>query len=149
MVSLITLAHRVSDIRASYAEIHDAVFSMSLARIKSQLTHLASPHCEHENTLIQLSAELSRMNAMILARDEIDLSATFDREFAVAMEEYIQALNSAIERLAGICQRICQDSKGIEPYDATRSRNDRVAYDESIQHYQRLGRRLGQMFEKL
>ena len=115
MISLITLAHRVSNIRASYAAIHEAVFSMSLSRIKSQLTHHASAHCEHENTLIQLNAELSRISATILAREEIDLSATFDREFSEVMDEYIQALKSAIEQLTEICRRTCQENKGIEP----------------------------------
>ena len=149
MVSLITLAHRVSGIHANYADIHAALFSLSLARVKSQLTQQCPPYSEYKDKLMQLVDELGEIGDSIRVRKEIDRSSTFDREFLAAMNEYVQALAGAMRQLVAICQRRERESKGIEPYDETQSRTDRVAYDQSIQRYQRHGERLGELFERL
>lgn len=149
MITLITVAHRVSDVHAKYAEIHAAVFSISLARLKSRSTSPISPTCEYEQQLASLNEKLAAMSTTLRAGKNVSLSTTFDREFRSAMDEYIGALDGAIAQLAEICRQLCLDSKGVEAYEESKSRADRVAYDESIQRYQRLGKRLSLMFEKL
>lgn len=149
MITLITLAHRVSDVHAKYTEVHAAVFSVSLARFKSPSTSLTSPNCEYEQQLMLLNEKLAAINASLHADEQVSFSTTFDREFCSSMDAYIEALGGAITQLADICRQLCLDREGIESYGESKSRNDRVAYDESIQRYQRLGKRLSLMFKKL
>ena len=77
------------------------------------------------------------------------LSSTFDHEFTDLLAKYIQALSDANDKLADICHHLCQESRGIEPYGERESREARIAYDQAIQHYQRLGQRLSRLYERL
>lgn len=148
MVNLITLAHRVSTIHAGYADIHAAVFPSSLAWLIHRSTHLAARHCKHEELLRELTEEMSRVYDIVRAENEMKFSSTINHDFIETMAKYILALTDTINKLADICRRLCRDSKGIEPYGESESREARITYDQSIQQYQRYGQQLSRMYEK-
>ncbi|MCB1859193.1 MAG: hypothetical protein KDI63_13010 [Gammaproteobacteria bacterium] len=150
MTQLVTLAHRVSSIHAKYAAIHDDLFSFSLfrKRPKHQLKG-QSLHSHYESELIRLSEELAGISAIMRSGAELEPKTTFSREFAVVLDDYIQALSVSIGHLSEICNHQSHWDKGDQPFDASQSRVDRTHYDESIQHYRRLGARLNQLVMRL
>jgi len=109
----------------------------------------ASEYCDYESKLIQLDKELMEIRSIIDVEDELEPANTVSREFAFALDVYIIALSDAIKGLSTICQRQCQDRKGLETYSAEQNRSDRYDYDNSIQQYRRLGKRLDQLFKRM
>ena len=106
-------------------------------------------HIHYEAELNQLHEDLSKVGEIIASGEPLEPKTTFSREFEDALGEYIDALSISIIRLSAICRhQYCWD-KGTQPYDTDQSRNDRTSYDESIQHYRRLGARLNQMVTRL
>jgi len=148
MAHLVTLAHRVSRVHSRYAKIHAAAFAFSLRGRAARWGKTAS-HCRHEQDLSALKAELSEVMALIDGAEVLEPSTTLGREFTVALREYAVALSDALARLGRICARLCRDDTGAERYGEVEARDDRVAYDDSIQRYRRLGHRLNTLFARL
>ncbi len=150
MAHLVTLAHRVSDIHARYAKIHSAVFAFSLGKTVSRRRKGKTPeYCIYEKRLAALRKDLAQVEAVIRGPERLEPSTTFGMEFAAILSKYVTALSESIERLGRICGRTCRDNTGVQHYDPTEVRRDRVAYDASLQGYRRLGRRLNQLFRQL
>ncbi len=150
MAQLVTLAHRVSSIHAKYAKIHDALFALSFFRKRTKRSgEETSIHSEYEIELKQLAAKLSEISAMLSDGTPLEPRTTFSREFSAALDEYIGALSKSIIRLAEICQHRYSWEKGGLTFDSDQSRQDRTSYDESIQHYKRLGAKLNQLVTRL
>lgn len=150
MTHLITLAHRVSGIRARYSSIHSALFTFSFARLKTRLSNRSeSVSCGFQRDLAKLKEELDEVNTIIKGATELEPRTTFSREFTAELEAYIQALSNSISSLSEICSHQCQSDMGNRPYTETQARTDRTTYDESIQHYRWLGERLNLMVKKL
>lgn len=106
-------------------------------------------YCDYEADLKQLCEELAAIRSIIDKEDELEPLNTIGREFAFALDVYIIALTDAITWLSTICGRHCRKNKGEESYDHKQEWVDRAKYDDAIQQYRHLGRRLGNLFERL
>lgn len=150
MISIVTLAHRASSIHKRYVKIHSQVFSFSISQLKLTFWRETDPeYCEHEEKLNQLREELATIRSIIDKEDELEPLNTVGREFAFALDVYIIALDDAIRCLATICARRFRDGRGEERYDPKQEWADRAKYDDAIQQYRRLGKRLEDLFERL
>ncbi len=150
MTHLVTLAHRVSAINARYRELHRLVLEFSWSMLIPTGAREKNPGCcSHEQDLASVRSELLELEAAISGSGPFEPSTTVGVEFLATLKSYVTALGEAIEGLSGICERMCRDTRGLEPYGEADSRRDRVAYDESIQRYKRLGQRLHYLFERL
>jgi len=150
MISLVTLAHRVSSIHKRYSNIHSAVFSFSIAQLKlSFWKRSETDFCTHESDLLQLCEELTEIRGIIDKEEELEPASTVGREFAFALDVYVIALADAIMGLSTICGHRCRDGKGAESYNTKQDWADRHEYDNAIQQYRRLGERLGHLFKRL
>lgn len=150
MISLVTLAHRVSSIHKRYANIHASVCSFSISQLRFKFWKSGeNDYCKYETDLIQLCTELTEIRSIIGREEELEPSNTVSREFAFALDVYIIALSDAITGLSTICSHRCKESKGVEPYSIKQNLADRHEYDNSIQQYRRLGERLGDLFKRL
>jgi hypothetical protein len=151
MISHIELAHQISKIHEGYSKIHSAVFTFSFEKMK--LPRLqedrGSAYFRYEQELTRLNAELAEVRTIIEAGREVDLSTTLYREFSAALSEYALALGDAVTRLSNICTHRCRQVRDLQAYSETQSRADRIAYDEAVQYYQRLGRRVERLFSLL
>ena len=150
MVSIVTLAHRASSVHKRYAAIHAAVFSFAISQLKFNFWKRGEPeYCRYERELTQLCDELAEIRSIIETEEELEPLNTVGREFAFALDVYIIALTDAITGLARICSRKCKGKKGLEKYNREQDRAERQEYDDAIQQYRRLGKRLGDLFERL
>ena len=149
MISLVTLAHRVSNIHKRYAKIHSSVFSFSISQLKYIFWKEKEPdYCKHQPELIQMGQELAEARSIINGEEELEPATTIGREFAFALDVYIIALSDTVEWLSKICNRRCRDRKGLEPYSAKQDWADRAEYDNSVQQYKRLGVQLHRLFKR-
>lgn len=96
-----------------------------------------------------MRSDLLKLEVAIFGAGQFEPNTTIGVEFLATLKRYVAALGEAIDTLSGICGRMCRDSRGLEPYAEADSRRDRIAYDESIQRYKRLGQRLHYLFERL
>ncbi|MCB1850690.1 MAG: hypothetical protein KDI83_07900 [Gammaproteobacteria bacterium] len=150
MISLVTLAHRVSNIYKRYASVHAALFSFSLAQLKIKFWRANEPaYCEFERKLMQFDQELMDVRTIINDEDQLESGNTVSREFAFALDVYIIALSDAIKCLSMICKHRCRELNGEEKYDIKQNWADRHDYDNKIQQYRRLGERLTDLFKRL
>ena len=149
MISLVTLAHRVSNIHKRYAKIHSSVFSFSISQLKYIFWKEKEPdYCKHQPELIQMGQELAEARSIINGEEELEPATTIGREFAFALDVYIIALSDTIKWLSIICSRRCRDRGGFEPYSAKQDWADRADYDNSVQQYKRLGMQLYHLFKR-
>ncbi len=150
MAHLVTLAHRVSDINIRYRELHSLVLEFSWSRLMPSGAKGKNSDCRsHRQDLASLRSELRELEAVISGPGPFEPGSTIGVEFLATLKRYVAALGKVIDALSGICDRMCRDSRGLESYAEADSRHDRVAYDESIQRYKRLGQRLHYLFERL
>ncbi len=150
MAHLVTLAHGVSAINARYRELHKRVLEFSWSGLMPAGAKGKNPGCcSHEQDLASVRSELQGLEAAISGPGQFEPNTTIGVEFLATLKRYVAALGEAIDALSGICDRMCLDSRGLEPYPEADCRHDRVAYDESIQRYKRLGQRLHYLFERL
>ncbi len=150
MISLVTLAHRVSSIHSRYAGIHASVLSFSLSKLNLFFwKNQEFEYCRYETELIQITGELEEARSIIAGEEELEPATTVGREFAFALDVYIIALSDSVERLLAITSRLCRDSKGLEKYSDEQTRSDRLDYDNAMQQYKRLGERLEFLFKRL
>ena len=150
MISLVTLAHRVSSIHSRYAGIHAAVFSFSLSNLNLFFWRKQEfENCRYETELLQINGELAEARTIIAGEEELQPATTVGREFAFALDVYIIALSDTVERLQVISSHLCRDSKGLGKYSDEQTRSDRLDYDNAVQQYKRLGERLESLFKRL
>jgi hypothetical protein len=149
MTQLVTLAHRVSSIHGRYAEIHDAMFSVSLFRKLSRIKDGDPCYGDMEAELKALAENLAEICSSLHHAAETEPSTTFSRKMTLTLEDYIKELSSSILLLAVISHRRDSWGRGQEPYDSEQSRIDRTHYDESMQRHRRLGVQLSKMIERL
>ena len=150
MTHIIALAHQVAEIHSRYIVIHDGVFSFSIRRILP-LSHTTDvDYCAYEKVLDNLQVELKDIQVAVTHLKSADLVKTSAVEFRTVLEDYIIALSDTMDKLHLICARLCQDGRqGISSYSTTRLNLDKMAYDELIQRYKRLGRRLNRLLATL
>ncbi len=151
MAHLITLAHQAAEIHGRYMEIHNAVFGFSIRQIFSLRQATGDvDYCAHEETLDGLRAQLKGVQTVVVSLKNTDLVKTSVMEFRVVLKDYIVALLDTIDRLRFICARLCQEeSEEAAHYSTPHLNLDKMAYDESIQHYKKLGRRLNRLLAAL
>lgn len=147
---LVTLAHRVSSIHGRYLKIHASTMSFSLRRVVARLGGKAdSQFCRYLNELAELEHELTQVTALLHDGSSIQPTTTLGDEFIQVLEEYVAALSQTMQCLGRICDALCLEQRGAGGYDERQSRDDRAAYDESIQRYRRLGDRLARLYQRL
>jgi len=150
MISLVTLAHRVSSIHSRYAVIHTAIFSFSLSKLNLFFWRKREfEYCRLETELMQITGELAEARSIIAGEEELQPATTVGREFAFALDVYIIALSDTVERLQVISSHLYSDSKGLGEYRDEKTRSDRLDYDDAVQQYKRLGERLEFLFKRL
>ncbi len=151
MAHIIALAHQVAEIHGRYIEIHNTVFGFSIRQILS-LTQTSDDidYCAHEETLGDLRTQLKSIQTAVVGLNKTDLVKTSGMKFRIVLKDYIVAFLDTIDRLQFICARLCQeDSNERTQYSTTRLNLDKMAYDESIQRYKKLGRRLNRLLAAL
>jgi hypothetical protein len=144
---VVNLAHRVSRLHTSYLKLHRAVFGFSWRRLLSARGRGDYGRCADE--LLRLGGELTEVRTMIAGVDSLEPDTTLAEEFVEVLDRYTMALTETVERLHGICRRFQAEGAGEQAYDEFAARRDRVAYDDSVQTYRRLGERLNDMFRRL
>ncbi len=150
MAHLVTLAHRASSINARYTELHGLILEFSWSKLKSIGSKTKdSSCCRYEQDLAAVKSQLLELEAAISEAGHFESGTTIGIEFMEILKRYVAALGEAIDLLSRICNRMCRDGRGLEPYGDVESRRDRIAYDESIQRYKRLGQRLHYLFRWL
>jgi hypothetical protein len=147
---LVTLAHRVSGIHTRYAKIHSLSVAFSLGRAISRIGRRnTAEFCRHQSQLTALNEELLQIASSLQDGSKLEPSTTLGDEFRLVLGEYIEALSNTVQSLGRICAALCREKQAAVAYDERQSRADRLAYDESIQHYRRLGERLSQLYQRL
>ena len=150
MISLVTLAHRVSSIHSRYAGIHASLLSFSLSNLNLFFWRKREfEYCRHETELTRIIEELAEARSIIDGKEDLEPATTVGREFAFALDVYVIALSDTAERLLVISSHLCQDSKGLVRYSDEQIRSDRLEYDNAVQQYKRLGERLEFLFKRL
>ena len=150
MISLVTLSHRVSNIHKRYARIHFLVFSFSLTQLKYIFWKENEPdYCKYQPELDQIGQELAAVRSIINGAEELQPGTTIGREYALALDVYIEAFSETVEWLSIICRHRCKDRNGVEPYSTKQDWIDRAEYDKSVQQYKRLGLQLHHLFKRL
>jgi hypothetical protein len=150
MAQLVTLAHRVSGIHARYSKIHDTLFSVSLFKKKPwRKAGGESAYAGFESELTDMAANLAEVDSMIRKDVPMEPNTSYSRKFAAILKEYIAALSTSMVQLAEICNHRDRWDRGEDPYSPDQSREDRINYDESIQHHRALGVKLSHMATRL
>ena len=148
MSRLLKLVYEASELRRQYAGIHEEMFGFSVRRIM-RLGQQSGNECRAKmQRLDDLSLALAEMRKQLAELQECDLTKRRGHEICTALEEYTQALNASVGLLNTICRRLAREQEradGWRNYTATSFRQDRISYDDAIQHHKRAGRRLQEL----
>lgn len=148
MSRLLKLVYETSELRRRYAGIHEEMFGFSMRRI-IRLGQQNERECRAKmQRLDDLSQALAEMRQQVAELQECDLTKRRGHEICTALQEYTQALNASVALLNTICRRLAREQKGVDGwrnYTATSLRQDRITYDDAIQHHKRVGKRLQEL----
>jgi hypothetical protein len=148
MSHLLKLVYETSELRRQYAGIHEEMFGFSMRRIL-RLGQRGEPECRARmRRLEELSRGLAGMRQQLAELQECDLTKRRGHDICTALGEYTQALGTSVALLKTICQRLAREQRGVDGwrnYTATEFRQDRITYDDAIQHHKRLGKRLQEL----
>ena len=145
MSLLVKLVYDTSKVRCRYSRVHDRIFGFPLSRV----VHLASlqrtkTDLQDLEELKELKATLDTIRDQLSDLDETDLTKRRGREIRDALLDYAAALEASVINLQKICQARRQVSadRHQSAYESSAYREDKIAYDDCIQHHKRLGERL-------
>ena len=148
MSRLLKLVYETSELRRQYARIHEEMFGFSMRRI-IRLGQQNEREClARMQRLDYLSSALAEMRQQVAELQECDLTKRRGHDICAALDEYTQALNASVSLLNTICRRLAREQKGVDGwrnYTATSFRQDRITYDDAIQHHKRVGKRLQEL----
>lgn len=148
MSHLLKLVYDASELRRQYAGMHEEMFGFSMRRIM-RLGQRSEPECRARiRRLDELSQALAGMQQQLGELQECDLTKRRGHDICTALGEYTQALSASVALLNTICQRVAREQKDVDGwrnYTATDFRQDRITYDDAIQHHKRLGKRLQEL----
>lgn len=137
------LAFRTNNILDRYVSIHDACFKFSLRKV-IPLPGIFKPidYRRHREALNSLHSELEQVR-----RDATGLAQTSRHVFLLVLDEYTQALDSAIITLAAMCQGMHGRSEGDNRYTAAQYQADWKACGDAVDRYTQVGGRLNEVFK--
>jgi len=144
MSLLVKLVYDTSKVRCRYSQVHDRVFGFTLSRV-AHLASLQRAKAYHRDLeeLEELRAALDAIRVQLLDLDERDLTKRRGREIRDALLDYSAALEESVLKLQKICHaRRPSADRRPAPYEPSALREDKIAYDDSVQHHKRLGERL-------
>jgi hypothetical protein len=148
MSHLLKLVYEASELRRRYTGIHEEMFGFSVRRI-IRFGQQSERECQAKmQRLDDLSEALAGMRKQIADLQECDLTKRRGHDICTALGDYTQALSDSVALLHTICQRLAREQKGVDGwrnYTATELRQDRITYDDAIQHHKRMGRRLQEL----
>jgi hypothetical protein len=148
MSRLLKLVYEASELRRQYAGIHEEMFGFSMRRIMRLGQHSERECHARMRRLDDLSQALAEMQQQLAELQECDLTKRRGHDICSALEEYTQALSASVALLTTICRRLAREQKSVDGwrnYTATSFRQDRITYDDAIQHHKRLGKRLQEL----
>ena len=153
MARVYELAAEISRVFEQYQAIHDEVFGLSLRRLRGALgAGVHNNNAARAQKLQQLALELRGVCRAVGELDNANLPSRLKGLVRTALIDYSLALEEAISRLQSICDSLQSESDGSTDgagYRERGFRSDKIAYDDSVQAYKRLGARLTDLFAKL
>ena len=148
MALIITLAYRVSRIRGDYVDIHEQVLGFSVRKMLARWGRKPD-YANLEDKMSGLQDELRTVEETISCLDEEDMPRRSRREICLSLMAYCDALSTAMEKLKVICAGLRQEKEGVKTfarYTDTRFKQDRIAYDDAVQHLRSWGIKLNELF---
>lgn len=147
----IVLAVNVNDILSRYIVIHNQIMKFSVRRILPiPGLFKAIPYCTHEHSLATLLGDLAavdgRISELLTGLPE---SAQAEGEFVGVLAQYATALTDTISQLHDISAELCSKSRGKGHYPYRRYRRDMDSYQESVEHYLRIGQQLNTLHRRM
>lgn len=152
MSYVVKLAQDISKVLVRYKKVHDQVFSLRKAVLIHNLYKKEVDYLAHEQELRILRNEIGKIQAAIVQLNAADLTKRSGEEVRSALLRYTEALWEAVNKLLVICRNLRLEGEGVQEftgYSASYLRQDRVTYDDAVQHYKRWGVRLNGMFSNL
>lgn len=150
MSHLLKLVYAAGELNRRYSRVHEEIFGFSVRRLVRRSHKNASepPPQSRTDQLSALTEELKAIQRQIEELEECDLTKRRGREICTVLKDYTQALTASVSVLNTICRRLAREQEGVDGwrnYSATSFRQDRITYDDAIQHHKRLGRRLQEL----
>ena len=151
---LVRSACDIAAVAKRYQNVHHVVFGFSVRRILyalkiGKLTDF--PALEIELDSIEAASKSIQRTMSNAGFDGLPRRAKTAIAIRDALEEYSKALSDAALNLNLICRSLYRESQGetrFTDYSAGQFRNDRAAYDASVQEFRRWGARLTELFKK-
>lgn len=152
---LLKFACEIASVGRSYRKIHHTIFGYSFRRVLSVLNPAASPDYSSLGPLLEsIEADASRIEQELdqSGLDALPRRAKTAIAFRDALAQYARAITEASGKLNSICQ--CMQEKapvqeGNASYGDVRFKDDKAAYDVSVQEFRRWGERLTELTGKL
>lgn len=151
---LIRIACDIAAVAKRYRRVHDVLFGFSVRKALHTLrpdkrTDFAALEIE----LDSIEAESKRIQDTIGDTGFCDppKRAKTTKAICDSLNEYSKALTDAALKLNLICRSLRRESEnavGFTDYSTGQFRQDRAAYDASVQQYRRWGARLTELFDK-
>lgn len=151
MSNVVKLAQEITKALTRYKRIHDQIFSLRKAVLMPNL-YKGFDYLAHEQELISLRNEIGKIQVAIAQLESTDLTKRAGEEVRGALLRYTEALWDTVNKLQVICRNLRLEDEGVQEftgYSTSYLRDDRVTYDDAIQHYRRWGVRLNGMFSNL
>lgn len=145
------LAINVNEILSRYIVIHDQIVKFPVRRLLPiPGLFKAIPYCTHEQDLAALLGEVAAVDDRI-SEHHIGLpeAAQTEREFIEVLAQYATALSDTISQLHNISAELCLKSRGEGHYPYRRYRANLDSYEESVEHYLRIGQRLNVLHRRM
>lgn len=150
MSNLVKVVCDVAGIRGRYLSVHNEIFRLS-ARKLVRLISLGKqePDASRMSELDRLSQQILSALAELEHLDENDLSIRRGRDIRSQLADYLAALTESVALLKSICGQVKKRAAKDKTYDPLILQNLKVAYDDSVQHHQRLGAHLNALISSL
>jgi len=153
MSELVKLVYDTSRIRSRYRHIHNRVMGFSLRAMRLLVRPDSAPELSgYEKELQALDEYLNTVEGALQRLDPKELTKREGNELRTGLLEYVEALGASIDRLLRICAGKRKEQEGdpeFARYSDTQYADDRVAYDDAIQHHRRLGARLNELTARI
>jgi len=149
MARIVDLALEASEVRRSYAAVHDQLLGASLRRWAS-VAVLRKPidFPGLEKQLVDLETRLADIRTELAGLSARELTKRAKDDLHVELDMYAQALARTIDKLRVICRRMDEAERtgaGQAAYTTEQLNRDKIAYDDAVQAYKRHGIRLNRL----
>jgi len=150
MSRLVKVVCDVAGIRRRYLCVHNAIFRLSARKmVRALKPGKRDAAANHTSELDRLSLEILTALAELESLDENDISIRRGRDIRNQLTDYLAALNQSVALLKSICGQMDNRAAKRQTFDRSSLQSLKVAYDDAVQHQQRLGARLNTLISSL